>query len=84
VIDRELELLEGTAQASVGGELRIDELGESGTDEASVGAGEEESCSETEVGDPVAVAPRDPLDEAVEAEPAEFVAEPALAQLIRV
>ena len=67
----------------VGGRSRVDELGEAGAQEASVGASEEEGGPEAEVGDPIAVALGAPLDEPVEAQLAELVAEPALAELVR-
>ena len=38
---------------------------------------------EAELGDPVAVGSGDALDEPVEAQPAELVAEPALAEVVR-
>lgn len=81
-MDRELELFQWATEARVGGRSVIAELGQAGADQAGVGAGEEQGGPKAKPGDPVTVAPRDALDEPAEAEPAELVAEPALAELV--
>ena len=80
-VDRGFELLDRAAQADVACPSWMDELGQAGSDGPGVGMGEEEGRPEPEVGDAIAVAPGDALDEPMEPEPTEFVAEPALAEL---
>lgn len=72
-IDRQLELLDGPTQPSVGRGSRVEQLGEAWSDEARVGAREEAGGAEAELGDPVAMAVGHALDEPVEAQPAQLL-----------
>ncbi len=81
MVDGPVQLVEGRAEPGVGWGGSRDDLGQTGAEEAGVGAGEEEGATEAVPGEAVAVGVREALDQAVEAEPAEVVGHPARGEL---
>src|SRR6266545_2869682 len=80
-VDGAVKLVEGRPEFGVGCSVGGDDLSQAGAEEAGEGAGEEEGGAEAVRSELVAVGPWEPLDQAVEAQPAEVVGHPARGEL---
>src|SRR6266852_4031293 len=83
-IDVLVDFVEGWLERCIGGAEVWKRGGQSRTQQSVVGAGKEQRCAQAELGDAIAEAVRQALDQAVEAQASQLVGDGALGDRLRI
>src|SRR3972149_6664084 len=82
ILHRQIELIKAEAGHVTHRRCRWDDLCQTGTDQASIGTGEEEGHAPAELGDLVAMRLRDACDQTMQAQTAQVIGHLSLSKLI--